>query len=231
MKIKMFTIPNMLTLCNLLSGCAAVVSALWLHNLGWAFAWVVLAAVFDFFDGFVARLLHSSSVIGKELDSLADMVSFGVAPSAVLFNLYVLAGGSPMWGFGVFVVAAFSALRLAKFNIDENQTKQFIGLPTPACALFFVSSGYWVELQDVMLPPALFLCVAVVFALLLIAPLPMFALKFSHYRFQGNEVRYLFLLLSLGLLIVWHLAALPWIIVLYILISGALYLREVRGRK
>ena len=129
MKIKLFTIPNILTLCNLLSGCAAAVFALCVNDLQWAFWCVVVAAGFDFLDGFVARLLKSHSAIGKELDSLADMVSFGFAPAAVLYTMYAMTGGSDVWGFAVFVVAAFSALRLAKFNLDENQTTQFIGLP------------------------------------------------------------------------------------------------------
>lgn len=107
MKIKLFTIPNILTLCNLLSGCAAAVFALCVNDLQWAFWCVVVAAVFDFLDGFVARLLKSHSAIGKELDSLADMVSFGFAPAAVLYTMYAMTGGSDVWGFAVFVVAGF----------------------------------------------------------------------------------------------------------------------------
>ena len=142
MQIRLFTIPNILTLCNLLCGAFAAVSALLQNDLVSAFWFIVLGAVFDFLDGFVARLTKSYSAVGKELDSLADMVSFGVAPAAVLYGLFILNGGDPYWGFVVFILAACSALRLGKFNIDENQTKQFIGLPTPACALFFVSDQY-----------------------------------------------------------------------------------------
>lgn len=219
MKIRLFTIPNMITLCNLLAGCAAVISVLGRHDLSWAFAFVAMAAVFDFLDGFVARLTKSYSAIGKELDSLADMVSFGVAPAAVLYELFISNGGDPYWGFVVFVLAACSALRLGKFNIDENQTKQFIGLPTPACALFFVSSGYLVQKYAISLPLWSILAGALIFSGLLICKVPMFALKFSHYRFAGNQVRYIFLIAAVVALGIAGLVAVPFIIVAYILIS------------
>lgn len=223
MKIRLFTIPNMITLCNLLAGCAAVISVLGRHDLQWAFWFVAMAAVFDFLDGFVARLTKSYSAVGKELDSLADMVSFGVAPAAVLYDLFILNGGDSYWGFVVFVLAACSALRLGKFNIDENQTKQFIGLPTPACALFFVSCGYLVQKYAVSLPLWGIVAGALIFSILLICNVPMFALKFSHYRFQGNRVRYLFLAASIISLAVFGLVAVPFIIVAYILISLILW--------
>ena len=136
-------IPNTLTCCNLLSGCIATSFA---HNgdIKIAFLFIILGAVFDFFDGMVARLLHVSSPIGKELDSLADNITFGVAPSMMVFFelgqlncpdfLEPLKGILP---YTAFLIAAFSALRLAKFNIDERQSLSFIGLPTPANALFW----------------------------------------------------------------------------------------------
>ena len=128
MKIRLLTLPNILTLCNLLCGAAAAVSALRFGNLQWPLLFIVMAAVFDFLDGFAARLFKSYSPLGKELDSLADCVSFGFAPSAILLNIYEANGGVEPWGYLVFVLAAFSALRLAKFNIDENQSTQFIGM-------------------------------------------------------------------------------------------------------
>ena len=140
--------PNIVTLCNLLCGSAATVYALVLSDLQTAFWLVVAAAVFDFLDGFTARLTGSFSPVGKELDSLSDMVSFGVAPSSVLFVMYqtqsgaFAGGGIDPWGFAVFILAAFSALRLAKFNIDESQSYEFEGLPTPAAALLVCSAGY-----------------------------------------------------------------------------------------
>ena len=138
-------IPNSITCCNLISGCIATYFA-FRHDFEWALAWMVIGAVFDFFDGMTARLLHVSSPIGKELDSLADDITFGLAPSAMLFaELGVVAYPSALeplrevLPFVAFVMAAFSALRLAKFNLDERQSLGFIGLPTPANALFWGS--------------------------------------------------------------------------------------------
>ncbi len=153
MKIRLFTIPNLLTLASLLCGSFAVVSALVYGDLALAFWLTIAAGVFDYSDGFVARLLKCPSAIGVQLDSLSDMVSFGFAPSAVLFVLWnnslpadaeawLRYGGSAL----CFAVAAFSALRLAKFNIDETQHTEFCGLPTPANALFFVSLG-WIKVK------------------------------------------------------------------------------------
>ena len=146
MRIRLFTIPNLLTLMNLLCGSFAVVAALMYNDLTLAFWLIVAGIVFDFFDGFVARLLHSPSAIGVQLDSLADVITSGLAPAAVLWQVCLQT--EPCWlpeawklGYGVFVLAAFSALRLAKFNIDETQTVEFCGLPTPAGSLLCASLG------------------------------------------------------------------------------------------
>ena len=134
-------IPNTITCLNLFSGSMAVYYA-FLGNYQLVFALVLLAAVFDFFDGFAARLLKAYSPMGKELDSLADMVSFGLAPGAVAFSL-LRQTVFPEWlAFAGFIIPVFSALRLAKFNIDERQTNSFIGMPTPANAIFWVSASY-----------------------------------------------------------------------------------------
>lgn len=221
MKKVIAFIPNLLTLCNLLSGCAAV-SVLFLRaDFAAAFWLVIAAAVFDFFDGFVARLLHVSSSIGKELDSLADMVSFGLVPATVVFMITGLELITSDWGFmayGGFLIAAFSALRLAKFNIDTRQTEEFRGLPTPACALFFVSlpmlGTEWVLMPEVLLP------LAAVFSVLLVCDMPMFSLKFKTFGLEKNKLRYVFLLLSV-ILIVWLRRAAPAAIIgTYILISA-----------
>ena len=210
-------IPNALTCCNLLCGCLAMGAACY-QMLDYAMGFIVLGAVFDFFDGFAARLLHVSSPIGKELDSLADVVTFGAAPAAMVVNLLWFVGGHiPTSDSGydwisycsltALLIAAFSALRLAKFNLDTRQTTSFIGLPTPANALFW--GGLAVYLTDHLfsLTPtqamaiyfALLLLVAV-FCGLLVSEIPMFALKFKHFSWKENEVRYLFLLSCIVLL-------------------------------
>ena len=136
-------IPNTITCCNLISGCIATLSA-FMGEIHMALLWIIIGAIFDFFDGMSARLLHVSSPIGKELDSLADDITFGMAPAAIVFYEMgimeypaFLAPVQPYMPFVAFLIAAFSALRLAKFNLDERQAMGFIGLPTPANALFW----------------------------------------------------------------------------------------------
>ena len=220
MKIRLFTIPNILTLLNLLCGCIAAVLALHCDLQG-AFWFIIAAAALDFLDGFAARLLKAYSPIGKELDSLADMISFGFTPSAILFNMYYTAGGVAPWGFAVFIVAAFSALRLAKFNIDERQTHGFIGMPTPACAIFIASAGYLFSAGVYDIGPYAILVAAAVLSYLLVSNIPMFSLKFTRYGFKGNELRYTFLALSLVALSVWGVTAVPFIIAAYVAVSIA----------
>lgn len=220
-------IPNLLTLCNLLSGCAAVSALFFKQDMQAAFWFVIAAAVFDFCDGAAARLLHVSSPIGKELDSLADMVSFGFAPSAVVFTLLWLTG--TVWGWGMwlpyvgFLIAACSALRLAKFNIDERQHEEFRGLPTPACALFFVSLPMlmmrYVDVAWLGEHPAVWVGLSVVFSALLVCDIPMFSLKFKSLGWRGNELRYVFLIFSVLLIAVLRLGAPAVIIAAYILVS------------
>ena len=185
-----------------------------------------LSAVFDFFDGLLARALHVSSPIGKDLDSLADVVSFGVVPGAFLFDLLrQSSSGLPTWlPYAGFVVTVFSALRLAKFNNDTRQSDSFIGLPTPACTLVVASlplilGNDQFALSPYILNPWVLLPLTVVLSGLLVAELPLFALKFKSFRWQDNQVRFVFLLLSLGLLIGLGAAAIPLIILLYVLLS------------
>lgn len=222
MKIKLFTLPNILTLCNLLCGAAAAVAALRFDNLQWPLLFIVAAAVFDFLDGFAARLFKSYSPLGKELDSLADCVSFGFAPSAILLNIYETSGGEGPWGYLVFILAAFSALRLAKFNIDENQSTQFIGMPTPAAALLVAASGYLAGAGMYMINPWFAVLLAFVLSYLLVCNVPMFALKFKHYGFRGNEVRYIFAGCAVVALIIWKILAIPFIIMAYVAVSMVL---------
>lgn len=228
MKIRLLTLPNILTLCNLLCGAAAAVSALRFGNLQWPLLFIVMAAVFDFLDGFAARLFKSYSPLGKELDSLADCVSFGFAPSAILLNIYEANGGVEPWGYLVFVLAAFSALRLAKFNIDENQSTQFIGMPTPAAALMVASSGYLVGTGMYAVNPWFAVLLAFLLSYLLVCKVPMFALKFKHYGFRGNEVRYLFAGCAVVALAIWQILAIPFIILAYVALSMVLMVVNFR---
>ena len=226
MKIRFFTIPNLLTLSNLLCGTFAALSALVYGNLEWAFWFVVLAAVFDFFDGFAARLLHQSSPIGVQLDSLADMISFGFVPAAVVYTMTTRSMGEGdtllryAFAFICFAMAAFSALRLAKFNIDETQHEEFCGLPTPANALFFTSLGLISAHTGFDFGGPVLICIVPAMAWLLISPVRMFSLKFQGFGWRGNAIRYLFLALCVVTIVVLRLYSIPAIVILYILISA-----------
>ena len=216
-------IPNTITCCNLISGCIATWVA-FQSDYKMALLFIVIGAVFDFFDGMVARLLHVSSPIGKELDSLADDITFGFAPSAIIFSylssfhIHLL-----FIPFLAFVMAAFSALRLAKFNLDERQALGFIGLPTPANALFWGAlivgldqSGYTFEgLEWVILVGMFISCY------LLIAEIPMFALKFKHWDWKGNEIKYIFILSCVPILLFLGIIGLAVIIAWYVVLSVA----------
>ena len=231
MKIRLFTLPNILTLCNLLCGAIAATLALTLGELQAAFWLIVAAAVFDFLDGLVARLTRCYSEIGKELDSLADVISFGFAPSAILLCIFQAAGGTEWWGYAVFVVAAFSALRLAKFNIDPSQSDSFVGLPTPAAALFIAASGHIFAGGSYAVQPASVLIIAGCICYFLVSPIRMFALKFHSYGLRGNELRYGFALLSLVALAVWQITAVPFIILAYICVSVIAGFRPGQGAR
>ena len=215
-------IPNTITCCNLISGCIATYWA-FQGNYELALLFIVIGAVFDFFDGMSARLLHVSSPIGKELDSLADDITFGFAPSAIVFDY--LKPETELLPFLVFVMAAFSALRLAKFNLDERQALGFIGLPTPANALFWgsliVGAGDWMKSAPVISTNLSLIILAGIFisCWLLIAEIPMFALKFKTWGWKGNEVKYIFLLTSIVMLIFLGVSGLAAVIAWYILLS------------
>ncbi len=176
-------IPNLLTCGNLLAGSLAVVFTLYHHRADIAMALIVLAAVFDFFDGLVARALGVSSPIGKDLDSLADVVSFGLAPATLVWYTLQGLGITSVWSYGVFLLVAFAALRLAKFNNDTRQSKSFLGLPVPSNALFFL--GYTSSLPMVvfLLGPVGTLVVTLVLTLLfgslMLGELPMFSFKLT----------------------------------------------------
>lgn len=224
-------IPNTITCLNLISGCIAT----WFAFQGefrMALLFIVTGAVFDFFDGMVARVLHVSSPIGKELDSLADDITFGFAPSAIVFSyLCTFHIHIPVIPFLAFIMAAFSALRLAKFNLDERQAMGFIGLPTPANALFWgslvVGMEEWSAAAGSVLSsinaelPYLIVMGTFISCWLLIAEIPMFALKFKTWGWKGNEVKYIFILCCIPLLVLLGVSGLAAVIAWYVILSVA----------
>ena len=220
-------IPNTLTCCNLISGCVATVFALG-GQISIAFLFIIIGAVFDFFDGMSARMLGVSSPIGKELDSLADDVTFGVAPATMVFYVLgvldypaLLEPLRPVLPFFAYIMAAFSALRLAKFNLDESQAMGFIGLPTPANALFWGSFLLGAASLLESSPYMIFVVLALVLlcSYVMVAEIPMFALKFKHWGWHGNELRYTFLLTCIPLLLIFRMSAFAIIIAWYVILS------------
>ncbi|MCT4581048.1 MAG: CDP-alcohol phosphatidyltransferase family protein [Flavobacteriales bacterium] len=229
-------IPNLLTLSNLFCGILAVKSG-FEGEFFLAAGLVVLGAIFDFFDGFAARLLKVSNEIGKQLDSLSDMVTFGVAPGVIMFTLLniifkqydaqvLLAEYIP---YIAFVIPLASAVRLAKFNVDENQSDKFIGVPTPANSLFFIAIPLiYMEYIKNSLPPlylgSILILLILIFSWLLNANIELLALKFKTFGWKNNEIRYTFIgmtiitiILTIFLKIVY--ISIPIIILLYIIIS------------
>jgi CDP-diacylglycerol--serine O-phosphatidyltransferase len=212
-------IPNALTLGNLLCGCFGILFAL-RYQLELAAYCVWLACLFDFLDGFAARILKVSSPIGKELDSLADMVSFGVLPAFVMYSLLTSASTNSMLPYSAFLLTAFSALRLAKFNIDEKQHDSFIGVPTPANALFITALVFLPMPFSAWLSNPFFLVgITVAFSLLLVSPLPLFALKFKNFAWRDNQLRFVFLIIAAIAMVVLKASSIPFIILFYIFAS------------
>ena len=200
-------IPNTLTCCNLLSGAVAVVMA-FEGQFTWAFLLIILGSLFDFCDGGMASLLRVSSPIGKELDSLADLITFGLAPSVMLMQSIRLntVNSNYDWGYWPLVcllMAAFSALRLAKFNVDTRQTDSFIGLATPANALFWGSLiAAWPHLPSYAeWIPFVMVAMMLLSCWLLVSEVPFFSLKFHNFTWRENRARYIFLI-GCGLLII-----------------------------
>lgn len=222
-------IPNTFTSLNLFSGCVASVMA-FQGEYKLVVIFVIIAAFFDFSDGFAARLLKAYSPMGKELDSLADCISFGFAPSVAAFfflsenvikishNPFIVA----YLPYFAFLLAIFSALRLAKFNIDTRQTESFIGLNTPANALFWVSFCYGLTFTAPVITPALvytFLVGILVFSLLMISEIPMFSLKVKSIALKGNEYRYFLILFMLAMICFVGIIGISAGILLYITLS------------
>ena len=214
MQIRLFTIPNFLTLGNLVCGACAAITLLTSGDFTTAFWLVVAAAIFDFLDG-------------VELDSLADMVSFGLVPSLAMWTLFdampalgwLPAGLAEIGRYLTLIIVAFSALRLAKFNVDDTQHTEFCGLPTPANGLFCLSLGMLATGGYLPMFKEVVLIVAVVMACLLISPIRMFALKFKGFGWRGNELRYSFILLSALIIALFTRYAIPTIIIIYVTLS------------
>ena len=221
-------IPNTITCCSLVSGFVASILALQ-GDFYCAVVWIIIAAVFDFMDGFAARMLKAFSPIGKELDSLSDMVSFGVAPGMMLYCFLREASvGLPLGTLNVyvpflaFVIPVFSGLRLAKFNIDERQTTSFIGLPVPAHALLWSSAIYslspLVHANDLLLV-SLTIVLAVATSLLLVSEIPMFSMKVKSLAWKGNELRYILVVCAVAFVSLWGFLGIAGTILLYIVLS------------
>lgn len=219
-------LPNAITCANLFSGCVGIVFA-FQDNLIFAAYALFLAAIFDFFDGFASRVLQSFSGIGKDLDSLADMVSFGFLPSAILYEMYLESPQIPTIGpyvnFAAFLVSVFSALRLAKFNNDTRQADSFIGLPTPANAILIASLPMILKhhpsFSKYILNQYVLTALALVMCALLVSEIPLMSLKFKNADLQKNIYRYLLLLFSAILILFFKFAAVPVVIFMYITLS------------
>ena len=220
-------IPNTVTCLNLFSGCIACFMA-FQARYELALTFIILSAVFDFFDGMLARVLHAFSPIGKDLDSLADDISFGAAPSFVVFSVFkeMHYPGSMEWlapylPYAAFLISVFSALRLAKFNNDTRQTSSFIGLPVPANALFW--GALTVGAHDFLISPACnpfyLLVVVLLFSWLLVSEIPMFSLKFKNLSWKDNKVSFIFLIVCIPLLIFLGISGFSAVIVWYIILS------------
>tara|TARA_B100001057_G_C22574732_1_gene842596 strand:- start:164 stop:844 length:681 start_codon:yes stop_codon:yes gene_type:complete len=217
-------IPNLLTISNLICGCIAL-HLTFKGNLIVTAYIIGLAALFDFLDGTAARLLNTSSKIGKQLDSLADMVSFGLVPGAVIFQL-LEKGALSQYSYVALAIPICSALRLAKFNVDVRQNENFIGLPTPANCLVFVSLpliltfhaenmvASIIEIPEVLLGLTIFLSIA------LVSRIKMFSLKFKNFKYKDNKLRFVFILISMGLISWFKFSAIPIIVLLYITLSS-----------
>ena len=215
-------IPNTITCCNLLSGCFSIMFSFTGMPV-MAAVMIFAAGLFDFLDGFTARLLKAHSPIGGDLDSLSDVVSFGVAPGFIMYHLM----GGLWFGCFAFLLPVFAAVRLAKFNIDDRQTTSFIGLPTPPMAIFMASLplAFWQldVLNRQVLNPYLCLGIVVLFSVLMVCNHPFFSFKMKNLKWEDNKLRWIFLGLAVADLVAFGLVALPFILLGYILLSVLFY--------
>ena len=212
-------IPNIITCLNLLSGCIGILMVL-KGDYSTAFICVIASGIFDFFDGLAARLLHVKSLIGKELDSLADVISFGLQPGMLMYMMLKNVSTNEYLPFVGFLITIFSALRLAKFNVDERQTDDFIGVNTPMNTFLIFSLPFVAEkFPDLINSQVLLIGITVVTSLLLVSELKLFSIKLNSLAWSLNKYKYIFLLLSLVLIVVFKMIAIPFVFLLYILFS------------
>jgi len=248
-------IPNLFTAGNLVGGILAIIFTL-TGKIHLAPYCIFASAIFDFLDGFMARLLKVPSELGKQLDSLADMVTFGVAPGIIVYVLISSSQNTAFLGqdylpsswsdpayieylkYTAFIIPVFALFRLAKFNLDTRQSDSFIGLPTPAMTLFFavipllifnaldniqleenLLENTELQLAVFIMNPWFLAISALLMSILMVVELPLFALKFKHFKWKGNEIRFIFLTLSALLLATLFFWAIPLIIILYVLLS------------
>ncbi len=225
-------LPNFITCLNLASGCTALVFV-FKGEIALFSLFVAASLVFDFLDGFVARALNAYSAMGKELDSLADMVTFGLVPGAVMYHLFI--NSVPLvlymdqdWakvaGFFPFIITVFSALRLAKFNIDTRQTDSFLGMPTPAVTIFVIGLALIIQYDRFHLTPTLLNTyfiggLSMVLCFLLVSEIPLFALKFKSFTWAANKAQYLLLAVGLLMVIILQFVAIPLLILFYLILS------------
>lgn len=233
MKLR-YHIPNTITCCNLLSGCFSILFSFSGMPVAAAIM-LFVAGLFDFFDGFAARLLKAHSPIGGDLDSLSDVVSFGVAPGFIMYRLMLEGMPDPIWPVGqvslfacfAFLLPVFAAVRLAKFNVDTRQTTSFIGLPTPPMALFMASLplAFWQLdlLGQPVLNPYLGLGIVILFSVMMVCNRSFFSFKMKSVSWKGNEVRWIFLIVAVAGFAVFRFVALPFILLLYVLMSVLFY--------
>jgi len=232
----MKNLPNFITCLNLYAGCLACVMSLVYGNYTGAFIFILLAACFDFMDGFVARLIKAYSPIGAQLDSLADVVSFGLAPGFIIYSFLSTSSVAVPFAanipFLAFLIPIFAALRLAKFNVDRRQTSSFLGLPVPANGLFWGALIPSIPLSESNHTVSMLFVVTliIIFCLLMVSELPMFSLKFTHYKWNGNEYPYIMILTTLLLTAFFQLLGICLAIVFYIFLSLIRYVFVVRKK-
>lgn len=223
-------IPNFITCLNLFSGCVGILMLLQ-GDYTLAFYCVIASGLFDFLDGFSARLLQVNTVIGKDLDSLADVISFGLQPGVLMYVMLKNVVGHEYIAYLGFVITIFSALRLAKFNVDERQSSDFIGVNTPMNTFFIFSLPFIAEKYDnIVYNPYVLLIITIVSSLLLVSELRLFSMKLTTLAWKENKFKYIFLILSILLIVFMQLTAIPIIYILYLLFSYFHFSSEAKSR-